>query len=38
MADYLPTKIVDMIMIFGVTGGNAREAARQYRDQYPDRR
>jgi len=38
MVDYSPTKIVDMIMIFGVTGGNARETARRYRDQYPDRR
>jgi len=38
MADYSPTEIVDMIMIFGVTGGNARETVRRYRDQYPDRR
>lgn len=38
LADYSPTEIVDMIIIFSNTGGNAREAARQYRDQYPGRR
>jgi len=38
MTDYSPSEIVDMISIYGVAGNNAREAARQYRDRYPDRR
>ncbi|EZA56776.1 hypothetical protein X777_03214 [Ooceraea biroi] len=38
MADYPPSEIVDIIMIYDVAGNNAREAARQYRDKYPDRR
>lgn len=38
MADYPPSEIVDMIIIYGAAGNNAREAVRQYRDKYPDRR
>jgi len=38
MADYHPNEITDMIMVFGTADGNAREAARRYREQYPDRR
>lgn len=38
MADYSPSEIIDMISIYGVADNNAREAARQYQDRYPDRR
>jgi len=38
MADYPPSEIIDMIGIFYAANNNAREAARQYRDRYPDRR
>ncbi|KYN36604.1 hypothetical protein ALC56_09029 [Trachymyrmex septentrionalis] len=35
MADYPPS---DTIGIFYAANNNARKAARQYRDRYPDRR
>lgn len=38
MSDYLPNDIVDMIMVYGAVDGNARAAARQYREMYPNRR
>lgn len=38
MADYPPAEIIDMIGIFYAANNNAREAARQYRDRYPNRR
>lgn len=38
MADYPPSEIVDIIGIFYAANNNAREAARQYQDRYPDRR
>lgn len=38
MANYLPSEIVDMIIIYGVANSNVREAARQYQNKYPNRR
>lgn len=38
MADYPPTEIIDMIIVYGFCGNNAREAARQYAERYPNRR
>ena len=38
MADYSPSEIIDMIIIYGSCAENARETARQYGIKYPDRR
>lgn len=36
MSAYPPLEIVNMIVIYGATDNNAREAPRQYRDKYSD--
>ncbi|XP_026829096.1 uncharacterized protein LOC113562803 [Ooceraea biroi] len=38
MGDYTPKEIVDMLVVFGECFGNYREAARLYRNRYPNRR
>ncbi|EZA50547.1 hypothetical protein X777_10898 [Ooceraea biroi] len=38
MGDYTLKEIVDMLVVFGECFGNYREAARLYRNRYPNRR
>ena len=38
MADYLPSKIVDMILILGECHVNYAAASRLYTERFPDRR
>jgi transposase len=38
MADYSFEEYADMIFIYGLCNGNARHAARKYRQRYPNRR
>lgn len=37
MSDYTPSEIVDMIVVYGRCGENARDASRQYAIIYPNR-
>jgi len=38
MADYPPNEIIDIIMVLGQCNNNYRLAARQYAEQFPNRR